>query len=75
VAQAWIDAEAWGAAPAVALAQAADAARQERRRRGEAAAREVAVSVVGPLGLCFLPAFVLLGIVPAVLGALGPVLA
>jgi hypothetical protein len=32
------------------------------------AARAVAVRAAAPLGLCFLPAFVLLGVVPTVLG-------
>jgi pilus assembly protein TadC len=69
-ADAIVTAQAWGTAPAAALAQSAATARDARRRQGEAAARAVAVSVVGPLGLCFLPAFVLLGIAPAVLGAI-----
>jgi pilus assembly protein TadC len=69
-ADAIVSAHAWGTAPAAALAQAATTARDARRRHGEAAARAVAVSVVGPLGLCFLPAFVLLGIAPAILGSL-----
>jgi pilus assembly protein TadC len=41
---------------------------------GAAAARRVGVLVVAPLGLCFLPAFVLLGIVPVVAGLAGPLL-
>jgi hypothetical protein len=43
--------------------------------RDEQAARRVGVLVVAPLGLCFLPAFVLLGVVPVVLGLTGPLLA
>jgi pilus assembly protein TadC len=64
-----------GASPTASLRRSAQQAREARRRRGEAAARRVAVRVAAPLGLCFLPAFVLLAIVPAVLGSLGPVLA
>jgi pilus assembly protein TadC len=33
-----------------------------------ARARSAGVKAVVPLGLCFLPAFVLLGIVPAIVG-------
>lgn len=42
--------------------------RARRRSEVDAAARSVAVHAVAPLGLCFLPAFVLLGIVPTVWG-------
>jgi Flp pilus assembly protein TadB len=63
-----------GASPVETLHRSAQQARDARRRRGEAAARAVAVRVAGPLGLCFLPAFVLLAIAPAVLGAIGPAL-
>jgi Flp pilus assembly protein TadB len=63
-----------GSATSSALSAMAADQRSSVRREGEAAARRVAVRVAAPLGLCFLPAFVLLGIVPAVLGALAPVL-
>jgi pilus assembly protein TadC len=46
-------------------------ARDQRRSTYAAAtvrARAAGVRAVAPLGLCFLPAFVLLGIVPAVAG-------
>lgn len=39
------------------------------------APRRVGVLAVAPLGLCFLPAFVLLGIVPVVVGLAGPLFA
>jgi pilus assembly protein TadC len=39
---------------------------------GSQAARRVGVLVVAPLGLCFLPAFVLLGVVPVVVGLAAP---
>jgi len=64
-----------GAASASSLSRMADDQRARVRREGEAAARRVAVRVAAPLGLCFLPAFVLLAIVPAVLGALTPLVA
>ena len=50
------------------------AAEQERRRQVAAArvaAARLAVQVVLPTGLCLLPAFVLLAVVPLVLGLLG----
>ncbi|MDP9399182.1 MAG: type II secretion protein F, partial [Actinomycetota bacterium] len=43
--------------------------RAARRWTAEAAARRVAVCAVAPLGACFLPAFLLLGVVPVVVGA------
>lgn len=43
--------------------------RHERRAVADEAARRVAVRSAGPLGLCFLPAFVLVGIVPTIIGA------
>jgi len=48
---------------------AADA-RTTRRRQGEAAARQLPVRLSFPLVACTLPAFVLLALAPAVLGAL-----
>ncbi len=45
-------------------------ARQQRRRDAEAAARELPVRLAMPLVLCTLPSFVLLAIVPLLLGAL-----
>jgi tight adherence protein C len=46
-----------------------DEARSERRRHAASAARRLPVSLSFPLVTCSLPAFVLLAIVPAVLGA------
>ena len=48
--------------------------RRGARARVEARARAVGVRAALPLGLCLLPAFVLLGVVPLVAGSL-PVLA
>ena len=61
---------ATGAAPAALLRAVADDADAAARAAAEAAARRAAVTAVLPLGLCFLPAFVLLGIVPLVAGLL-----
>jgi tight adherence protein C len=46
-------------------------ARHDRRRRAEAAARTLPVRLSFPLVLCLLPAFVLLGLVPAIVPAIG----
>lgn len=69
-----VNAERRGTAVVDALKRLAVSQRSARRRTGEAAARSVAVRLVGPLGLCFLPAFVVLGIVPVVIGGLRPLL-
>ena len=63
---------AWlhGAAPASALRAAAGAARLGRTGAAQAAAARLAVHLVLPLGACFLPAFVLVGLLP-VLVSLG----
>ncbi|GGK98669.1 hypothetical protein Sme01_59890 [Sphaerisporangium melleum] len=62
-----------GAPVADVLARLADDARQRSRAASAGAARRVGVRVVAPLGLCFLPAFVLLGIVPVIAGLAGQV--
>ena len=63
-----------GAPVATAVQQVADDARREAAAAAERAARRAGVLAVGPLGLCFLPAFLLLGVVPAVIGLAGPLL-
>ena len=63
-------AERWGAPPAEALAARADALRSRARLRAEANAGQAAVRLAFPLVLCFLPAFVLLTVVPTVAGSL-----
>ncbi|GIH22507.1 hypothetical protein Aph01nite_08170 [Acrocarpospora phusangensis] len=50
------------------LTRLADDARHATRSASSAAARKVGVQAVAPLGLCFLPAFVFLGIIPVVAG-------
>lgn len=63
-------AERWGAPPAEALAARAEALRTRTRLNAEAEAGRAAVRLAFPLVLCFLPAFVLLTVVPTVAGAL-----
>ena len=53
----------------------ADEARAERTAAVEIAARQVGVRSVLPLMLCFIPAFLLLGIVPTVVSAVWSALA
>ena len=63
-------ADRWGAPPAEALAARAEALRTRARLAAEAQAGRAAVRLAFPLVLCFLPAFVLLTVVPTVAGAL-----
>jgi Flp pilus assembly protein TadB len=58
-----------GSPMADGLGLLADDLRRRRRAAVEQRARGVGVRAAAPLGLCFLPAFVLIGIVPSVLGA------
>ena len=66
-------APAWtaGADPAPLLRHAADVVRAGRRREAEVAAARLGVRLVVPLGLCHLPAFVALGLIPIVLSFVG----
>jgi pilus assembly protein TadC len=57
-----------GAAVAPALRSLAADCRTEARAAAEAGVRRAGVWILAPLGLCFLPAFVCLGVVPLVLG-------
>ncbi len=63
-----------GAALAGACTRAVARMRQARGAAADAAAHRAAVLVVLPLGACFLPAFVLVGVVPIVIGVLDDVL-
>ncbi|MCT9932488.1 type II secretion system F family protein [Planotetraspora sp. A-T 1434] len=63
-----------GAPVADVLTRLADDARHASRAASAAAARRVGVQAVAPLGLCFLPAFVFLGIVPVVAGLAAQIL-
>lgn len=80
--KAWADAPAEAAALARLLVRSAESgaavsgplrtlaadARAAARGRAEAAVRRAGVWVLAPLGLCFLPAFLCLGVIPLVLG-------
>ncbi|MFG1947556.1 type II secretion system F family protein [Nonomuraea sp. NPDC048826] len=68
LARAMIRAAQSGAPVADVLTRLADDAREASRAESVAAARSVGVKAVAPLGLCFLPAFVLLGIIPVIAG-------
>ncbi len=63
-----------GAALAGGVAELADQFRHDAAHAATAAAERAGVLIAGPLGLCFLPAFVCLGIVPVVAGLAGDVL-
>ncbi|RBY83520.1 type II secretion protein F [Blastococcus sp. TF02A-30] len=62
-----------GAAVADGLRALAEDGRTRARTETEAAMRRAGVWVLAPLGLCFLPAFVCLGVAPLVLGIAGEV--
>lgn len=61
-----------GTPVALTVGRLAADARAASAAAGAHAARRVGVLVVAPLGLCFLPAFVLVGIVPVVAGLAAP---
>ncbi|MDG4807364.1 type II secretion system F family protein [Micromonospora sp. WMMD1120] len=63
-----------GAALTGALTRLADDLRSDRATAAEASARRAGVLIVLPLGLCFLPAFILAGLVPVIVAVLGDVL-
>jgi pilus assembly protein TadC len=63
-----------GAALVGAFGRLADELRTARLAAVEAAGQRAGVLLVLPLGLCFLPAFVLAGIVPVIVAVLGDVL-
>lgn len=63
-----------GAPLAALLAAVADDQRDEARARAESVARASGVRSVAPLAACFLPAFLLIGIVPVVASLALPLL-
>ena len=63
-----------GASVADALERLADDLRRDQRAVLEGRARTVGVTSALPLGLCLLPAFVLVGVVPLVVSAVPPLL-
>jgi Flp pilus assembly protein TadB len=58
-----------GAPMAQVVEALSEDARQRRRAAAETQARAIGVKAAAPVGLCFLPAFLLVGVVPVVLGA------
>jgi pilus assembly protein TadC len=63
-----------GAALAQGVADLAAQSRHDAADAAGAASERASVLIAGPLGLCYLPAFVCLGIVPVVAGLAGDVL-
>lgn len=63
-----------GSALAQGVRELAGQLRQDAGDSAAAAAERAGVLIAGPLGLCFLPAFVCLGVVPVVAGLAGDVL-
>lgn len=57
-----------GAALAVAAAELAESVRASAGDRARARSQRAGVLLTGPLGLCFLPAFLCLGVIPVVIG-------
>lgn len=66
VARAMARSERTGSPLADVLADAAEDLRRDQRRHVQVAARSAGVRAVGPLAACFLPGFLLLGVVPVV---------
>lgn len=64
-----------GAALGRAASAEATRLRADLADRAEERAQRAAVRITAPLGLCFLPAFLVLGIVPVVIGLAGQVVA
>ncbi|MGI9126209.1 MAG: type II secretion system F family protein [Mycobacterium sp.] len=62
-----------GSALAQSVSELAAQSRQEVQNSAVASAERAGVLIAGPLGLCFLPAFVCLGIVPVVAGLAGEI--
>jgi Flp pilus assembly protein TadB len=58
-----------GAPLADGLTRLAEDHRRDRRTRAQVKARNVGVKAAGPLAACFLPAFMLVGVVPTVAGS------
>ncbi|GGZ82676.1 membrane protein [Streptomyces subrutilus] len=57
-----------GAPAAEPVSRLASALREDRARRAGARAQRAAVLVTAPVGLCFLPAFLAIGVAPVVIG-------
>ncbi|PBC62482.1 hypothetical protein BKI49_19840 [Streptomyces sp. Tue6028] len=63
-----------GVPAAAPVGRLAAEARAERGRAATARARRAAVMVTAPVGLCFLPAFLAIGVLPVVIGLAGGLL-
>ncbi|MGW7078685.1 type II secretion system F family protein [Streptomyces sp. NPDC054866] len=63
-----------GAPAAEPVARLAADCRAERGRTATAAARRAGVLMTAPVGLCFLPAFIAVGVLPVVIGLAGGLL-
>ncbi|RYB93759.1 type II secretion system protein [Nocardioides oleivorans] len=66
LARAMVRSQATGASVVQTVERLADELERESLARAEDAARKVGVSAAVPLGVCLLPAFLLLGVVPTV---------
>ncbi|QMV25077.1 hypothetical protein GQS52_13575 [Streptomyces sp. SCUT-3] len=64
-----------GVPPAAAVTRLAEQGRLRHARSAQARARRAGVLATAPLGLCFLPAFLLVGVAPVVMGLAGALLA
>lgn len=63
-----------GAPAAAPVARLAKDCRAERARAATAGARRAGVLMAAPVGLCFLPAFIAVGVLPVVIGLAGGLL-
>ncbi|WP_433475343.1 type II secretion system F family protein [Spirillospora sp. CA-142024] len=74
LARAAVRAASTGASLAPSLSRLARDQRRVARSAAAARARSAGIRALAPLGLCFLPAFVLLGVVPAIAGIASTIL-
>ncbi|TDC03663.1 type II secretion system F family protein [Actinomadura bangladeshensis] len=74
LARAAVRAASTGSALAPSLSRLARDQRRTARAAAAARARAAGIRALAPLGLCFLPAFILLGVVPAVAGIASTIL-
>jgi len=70
LARAMVRGQARGTSPVTVLERCAADARRTARSAARKRAQAVGVAAAAPLGLCFLPAFVLVSVVPMVVGGL-----
>ncbi len=71
LARAMVRAQSSGTSVVAAVERLADELERETSARAEDAARRVGVAAAVPLGVCLLPAFLLLGVVPTVAALFG----